>query len=233
LSKSLLLAVVLFLVLVGPSLPAVHPASLAYAKAGAYASYTAEGGFIPFFSGVSGNITYTVKDVFSNGSMALSVFENITAGTDLPPFITTLNITDSAQYPRNFPAVPPSSLATGLISFQNTTATFYTNATISVPAGTFEAMGFEGTNNGTTAHFWFDSSTGLAVEMDSGASALQLDSSNIATPAGPPASASGELAYVLVFVVAFVLGGGSYLWVRHHYGGGTAKGSGKAKAGSR
>lgn len=188
-----------------------------YASVGSYASYTAEGGFIPFFSGVSGNITYTVTNIYGNGSMRLQVFENITAGTDLQPFIVTLNITDSVSHPMNFPAVPPSDLSTGKIFFQNTSASFYQNGTIAVPAGQFKAMEFQGHNVNGTVDFWFDGATGLALEMDAGAQALQLESSNIATPASVPGAVSAEASYLIVFGSAFLIGGGSFLWLRHHY----------------
>lgn len=197
---------------------AAHSATPLYGTPGAYASYTAEGGFIPYFSGVEGNITYTVVSVFQNGSMALHIFENITAGTDLNPFITTLNVTDRLDSPRTFPAVAMSNLSSGHIVFQNVSATFVQNTTASVPAGTFLAMEFGGTGvNGTAVNFWFDRSTGLMVEENEGTSAVELHSSNIATPSSPPAGINGEAAYELVFVLAFVIGGGAFLYLRHHY----------------
>lgn len=203
---------------------AVHPSSAAaagppsYAVSGAFASYTAEGGFIPFFSGVEGNITYTVTSVYGNGSMALRIFENITAGTDLNPFITTLNVTDSVGSPATFPAVPISTLSSGHIEYQNVSADFAQNNTASVPAGTFLTMEFTGTDsNGTPVHFWFDRTTGLMVEENSGTSAVQLESTNIATPSGTSGGLNGEVAYELVFVFAFAVGGGAFLYMRHYY----------------
>lgn len=189
-----------------------------YGVVGSFASYTAEGGFIPYFSGVEGNITYTVAAIFGNGSMGLRIFENITAGTDLNPFVVTLNVTDSLANPRTFPAVPLSNLTSGHIRFQNVSAAFAQNNTASVPAGTFLTMEFNGVDaNGTAIHFWFDRATGLMVEENAGTSVVELDSSNIATPTGPPGGFNGELAYELVFVIAFGLGGSAFLYMRYHY----------------
>jgi hypothetical protein len=202
------------------ALQAALPAFAAppYAVEGAFASYTAEGGFIPYFSGVEGNITYTVKSIFSNGSMALSIFENITAGTDLNPFITILNVTDTIQSPRNFPAVPVDNLSSLRVAFQNVSATFDQNSTTSVPAGEFDTMQFSGKGaNGTAVTFWFDRATGLMIEESSGTSVMELDSSNIATPVGPPSIYNTEVPFELVFVAAFVIGGGAFLYMRHHY----------------
>ena len=193
-------------------------ASPSYGVPGAFASYTAQGGFIPYFSGVEGNITYTVASVFQNGSMALHIFENITAGTDLNPFIINLNVTDKIDNPKTFPAVSMSNLTSHRIEFQNVSATFIQNATTSVPAGTFLTMEFGGTgSNGTAVNFWFDRGTGLMVEENEGTSAVELDSSNIATPSAPPEGINGEVAYELVFVFAFAIGGGAFLYLRHHY----------------
>jgi hypothetical protein len=211
------LCAVLLLILAQSALAAAPPAP-PYAVTGAFASYTAEGGFIPYFSGVEGNITYTVAAVFGNGTMGLRVFENITAGTDLNPFIVTRNLTDSVDAPRTFPAVPLSNLSSGRIRFQDVSASFLQNNTVSVPAGTFLTMEFTGVDaNGTAVRFWFDGATGLMIEENAGTSVVELDSSNIATPTGPPAGFNGELAYELVFVVAFAAGGGAFLYMRHHY----------------
>ena len=211
-------AVVALLILTVQSSAAAASAPPPYAVGGAFASYTAEGGFIPFFSGVEGNITYTVLSVLGNGSMALRIFENITAGTDLNPYVTTINVTDSVGDPSTFPAVPVSTLATGHIDYQNVSASFAQNDTSSVPAGTFSTFEFTGRDsNGTSVHFWFDRSTGLMVEENSGTSAVQLESTNIATPVGQAGGFNGEAAYELVFVLAFVVGGGGFLYMRRHY----------------
>lgn len=206
--------VLLASVLALPALASPPP----YATEGAFASYTAEGGFIPYFSGVEGNITYTVAHVFPNNSMSLRIFENITAGTDLNPFITLLNVTDSVSHPKIFPAVPVANLTTMHIEFQNVSATFLGNSTASVPAGSFRAMEFQGRGaNDTTVSFWFDGATGLMVEENSGTSAVELESSNIATPSGPAGFLDSVLPYELVFVAAFVIGGSVFLYMRHHY----------------
>ncbi|MDE1857917.1 MAG: hypothetical protein KGI26_02455 [Thaumarchaeota archaeon] len=208
-------AVALLLVLQATSAAAVSPP---YASAGAFASYTAQGGFIAYFSGVVGNITYSVAEVFGNGSMALHIFENITAGTDLNPFITTINVTDSVSNPAVFPAVPLSNLSTGHIRFQNVTASFLKNGTASVPAGTFQTIEFTGNGTGgDSVHIWFDRNTGLMVEENSGTSAVELESTNVAIAYGPPGGFNGELAYELVFVFAFVIGGGLFLYMRYYY----------------
>lgn len=208
-------AVALLLVIQSASAAAASPP---YASGGAFASYTAQGGFIPYFSGVVGNITYSVAGVFGNGSMTLHIFENITAGTDLNPFITTINVTDSISNPSIFPAVPLSNLSTGHIRFQNVTASFLKNGTASVPAGTFQTMEFTGNGTGgNSVHIWFDRNTGLMVEENSGTSAVELDSTNVAIPYGPPGGFSGEVAYELVFVFAFAIGGGLFLYVRYYY----------------
>jgi hypothetical protein len=212
-------AALLFAVFVGSLAATAASASFpAYASEGAQATYTAEGGFIPFFSGVSGNITYSVAKIYSNGSMLLHVYENITAGTDLPPFITVLNITDSVQNPRTFPAVPLSNLSSSHITFQNTSANFVQNTTTTVPAGRFDTFEFAGTSvNGTAVQFWFDRSTGLVVEMSSGTSVMELDSSNFAPPSSPLTVFDTVVPFLLIFVLAWVVGGGSFLWLRHHY----------------
>lgn len=219
--------VAIFFVLFLAAAPLVGVASSQgppYARVGAAASYTAEGGFIAYFSGVLGNITYTVTSLFPNGTMLLHVYENITAGQDLPPFITTFNKTDSVSNPHVFPVVPLSNLSSGRIFFQNVSSSFLVNNTASVPAGVFNTMEFQGKGpNGTTYSFWFDRTTGLVVEENGGASVVELESTNVATPIGPPSGLNGEIPYELVFVIAFAVGGSLFLWIRHHYGRSAAK----------
>jgi hypothetical protein len=198
-----------------------------FAQVGTFATYTAEGGFIAYFSGVSGNITYSVANVYDNGTMLLRIFENITAGTDLPPFITTLNITDSTQNPTTFPAVSTSNLSSLQVFFQNVSASFVGNETVSVPAGQFHTMEFTGQTNETTANFWFEGTTGLLIEENAGTSAIQLESSNLVTPFAPPDLVSTEVPYELVFVLAFAIGGAAFFYLRHHY----TKAASKAAAG--
>ena len=220
---------VVLLLLFVPLSAAAMGQSPPYAHQGAFAAYTAEGGFIPYFSGVIGNITYTVNGVYPNGSMLLHVFENITAGQDLPQTINTFNRTDRVSDPILFPAVLLSNLSTGRIFFQNVSSTFLANNTASVPAGLFNTMEFSGKGpNDTTYNFWFDRSTGLVVEESAGASAVELDSSNIAVPIGPPSGLNGEIPYEFVFVFAFAIGGGLYFWIRHHYGSAANKKRGAA-----
>jgi hypothetical protein len=211
---ALVLAVVLAWSLAAGPTSASAPA---FSQVGKFATYTAEGGFIAYFSGVSGNITYTVARVNDNGSMLLHIFENITAGTDLPPFIQNFNVTDSIGNPRTFPAVSPSNLSSLHVFFQNVSATFAGNATVSVPAGQFHTMQFTGKVNDTTANFWFEATTGLLIEENAGTSAVQLDSSNIVAAFAPPDLASTEIPYELVFVLAFAIGGAAFFYLRHHY----------------
>lgn len=195
-----------------------------YAVTGAFASYTAEGGFIPYFAGVEGNITYTVTSIFENGSMGVHVFVNITAGSELNPFVTTYNVTDITSAPVTFPAVPLAGLASGHVEFENVSASFLKNDTIFVPAGTFTTMEFQGVGaNNTSTKLWFDPLTGLMIEGSSGTSAMQLDSSNIAVPTAPPSGLSGEIPYELTFVLAFTIGGVLFWYIRHHYTSAAAK----------
>lgn len=229
LRQLLLAAALCTLVAVALAAPLTEAASPPFAREGAFASYTTEGGFIPYFSGVSGNITYTVVGVYPNGSMLLRIFENITAGTDLPPILTTLNATDRIQNPRVFPSVPLANLTSGRVFFQNVSASYLQNATVSVPAGQFNTMEFTGQGaNDTTTHFWFEAATGLVVEENAGTSAVELDSSNIATPIAPSDLYATEVPYLLVFVSAFAIGGGSFLWLRHHYTKSAAKDRGQS-----
>jgi hypothetical protein len=190
-----------------------------YASQGAFAAYTGEGGFVAFNSGAVENITYTVTDVYSNGSMLLHVYQNITAGVDLPQTIQNYSRLVQVANPTPLPVVPIANLSTGHIFFQNISSSFIANNTASVPAGIFNTMEFSGKDqNNTVYNFWFDRNTGLLVEEYEGVNALELYSSNIATPVGPPSGLNGEVPYELVFVAAFAIGGGMFIWIRHHYG---------------
>lgn len=210
--------------------PLQAAASSPFAVVGAYASYTGEGGFIPYFSGVEGNITYSVSSVFDNGSMAVHVFVNITAGTDLNPFINETTVIDSVQAPKVFPAVSPAVLSTLHVTFQNVSASFSKNSTVSVPAGLFDTSKFVGKDaNGTSVSFWFDRTTGLMIEESSGTSAVELKSSNIATPVGTPSFFNSEAPFELVFVVAFAVGGVLFLYLRHHYTSAASREAAKRK----
>lgn len=189
-----------------------------YAVAGAFASYTAQGGFIAYFSGVEGNLTYTITSVFGNGSMKVELFENITAGSDLNPQVNTSTLIDSVQNPKSFPAVPLANMSTLHLVFQSVRADFVQNSTVSVPAGVFDTAKFTGKDsNGTAYTFWFDRATGLMIEESAGTSVMELDSSNIAVPIGTAGFYSSEVPYEMVFVAAFVIGGGLFLYMRHHY----------------
>ena len=192
----------------------------AFATVGAFANYTGSGGFIAFLSGVSGNITYLVNSVFSNGTMGVSVKGNLSLGTEagIPTSRVSQNLTDSVFDPRIFPAVPPQNLTARQIVFQNITCSFEKNSQLSVPAGTFNATEFQGTGaNGSVLDFWFDRSSGLAIQMSGSAAEIQLLNSNIASPIGFQSPSSVETQIIVVFVVGWAGAGLLFYSVRRHY----------------
>src|SRR5579872_3977691 len=171
LATSLITLVIFASVLV---IGSTHPTSFAvltlppYAIPGAYANYTGDGGFIAFMSGVSGNISYFVSAVLPNGSMDLVVTGNLSLGTELgiPTSNVSLNLVDTANSPKYFPAIPPAALLSHQIDFQNITCIFVKSSEITIPAGTFQTDEFQGTGvNGSVLNFWFDNTTGLALQM--------------------------------------------------------------------
>lgn len=192
-----------------------------YATVGAQAFYSGNGGFIPFLSGVSGNISYYVSDVYSsNNSMRIFVNENISLGTEAGVNTSTIstNLTDSIFAPRTFPAVPPANLTSGELTFENTLCKFVGNAFHTVPAGTFNASEFQGeSSNGTVLEFWFDRNSGLAIEMVQAGSYIQLVDSNVAVPVQSQTQLSAELPFILVFVVSWAGAGALFYWIRRHY----------------
>lgn len=191
-----------------------------YAKVGAYALYSGDGGFAAFMSGVSANISYFVSNVYPNNTMRVYVNASLTLGTEVPngSTIVTKNVTDSVYSPTLFPAVPPENLTSGQMTFENVTCSFVKNAMHTVPAGTFNATEYQGKDsNGTIVYFWFDRSTGLSLEMDQSSSYFQLIVSNIAAPLGIQTPFQSELPFIVIFVAGWA-GAGLlfYLLIRHY-----------------
>jgi hypothetical protein len=192
----------------------------AYARIGASAFYSGNGGFIPFLSGVSGNISYFVTNVYSNGSMVIFLNGNLSLGSEVTVNVSSvsLNLTDSVFSPRVLPAISPSELGSTTILFENITCSFVTNADHAVPAGTFNATEYRGRNsNGTVLDFWFDRGSGLAIEMVEPSSYFQLINSNIAIPLSTETPLAAELPFILVFVLGWAGAGLLFYWVRRYY----------------
>jgi hypothetical protein len=191
-----------------------------YAKVGAYAFYAGDGGFIAFLSGVSGNISYTITDVYPNGTMNLLVNANLSLGTEVTNNVSTVveNLTDYVFAPRILPAVPPQDLNGSEINFQNVSFTFVANnGQYTVAAGTFNATEYQASANGTTLTFWFDRPSGLAIEMLESGSYFQLVTSNIAVPLAVQSSFQSYLPYILVFVTGWTAAGLLFYGVRRYY----------------
>jgi hypothetical protein len=191
-----------------------------YASVGAYANYTGAGGNIAFLSGVSGNISYYVSRILSNGSMDLTVLGNLSLGTELgiPTTNVSLSLTDQIYSPKYFPAIPPEDLVSRQIDFQNISCSYKTGGRISVPAGTFNGVEYQGIGaNGSVLDFWFDNATGLALQMSGSAAELQLATSNIAQPLVVQSPSNVELPIIAVFLVGWALAGLLFYVVRRHY----------------
>ena len=204
-----------------PLASATSPAPFpAYASVGAFANYTGSGGFIAFLSGVSGNLTYYVNSVYSNGTMLVNIKGNLSLGTEvgIPTSQVSENLTDSVFNPRILPAIPPQNLTAEKIIFQNITCSFEKNSAISVPAGTFNATEFQGTGaNGSVLDFWFDRSSGLAVQMAGSGAEFQLLNSNIAVPIGFESNNSIGTQIIVVFIGGWVGAGLLFYSVRRYY----------------
>jgi hypothetical protein len=154
-----------------------------YARTGAVATYSAFGGFVAFFGGVYGNVSFTVLHVYQNRSMGIRVLANLSQSGEAPPQTFDMNYTDNVESPRQFPAVPPANLTRPQFVFEDTPLTFKANQSVSIPAGTFETVEFVGKSpDGNISYFWFDRASGLAVQVERGGGVLQLLSSNIAVP---------------------------------------------------
>jgi hypothetical protein len=189
-----------------------------YAKSGAYAFYDVQGGAVAFFNGVQGNISYTVTDVFTNGSMSVRMGVNISEGDQVAPSAQIFNYTDSIGNPKFFPVVPLGELGSTTITFENTTMSYVKNTRQTVGAGTFETLEYQGTSNGTTVSFYFDNNTGLAIiELSGDGSVISLESTNVATPISVPDPTTTDLPYILIFVIIFALAGVSYFEISRYY----------------
>jgi hypothetical protein len=191
-----------------------------YARVGAYALYSGDGGFVAFLSGASANISYYVYDVYSNGTMNVFVNASLSLGTEVTNGSTSVakNVTDSISSPSIMPAISPEYLTGGTIVFENITCTFVENSMLTVPAGNFNATEYQGKDeNGTTIQFWFDRSTGLSLEMVQPASYFQLIQSNIAIPLSTQTAIQSELPFIAIFVVGWAGAGALFYAVIRHY----------------
>ena len=191
-----------------------------FAKAGAYALYSGNGGFEAFLGGASANISYYVYNVYPNDTMNVFVNASLSLGSEVTNGSTIVaeNVTDSVYYPRIMPAISPANITGAPIVFQNITCTFLQNARLTVPAGNFNATEYQGKDvNGTTIHYWFDRATGLSLEMVQPASYFQLVQTNIATPLSTPTALQSELPFLAVFFVGWA-GAGLFFYalVRHY-----------------
>lgn len=189
-----------------------------YASEGSYATYGALGGFIPFFDGVNGTVSYLVTNLFPNQTMGITLSANISQGNELPVSYVTYNFTDSIGSPKIFPAVPTSDFALPSFAFQNSTCTFVKNGTTTVPAGTFNTLEFSSVNaTGLKSYYWFDRNSGLVVQMAGNGAVFELLSSNIALPVSIPSGLSESLPYLAVFVAGWIFAAVVFLAVRRYY----------------
>ena len=189
-----------------------------YASKGSYATYDALGGFIPFFDGVNGTVSYLVTAAFPNQTMAIMLSANISQGSEVPTSYVTYNFTDNIESPKIFPAVPPSYFSEKSFTFENSTCTFAKNSTATVPAGTFDTFEYQGVNaTGAKSYFWFDRNTGLVIQMAGNGGVFELLDSNVAIPTSQPTSLSESLPYILVFVVGWIFAAAVFLGLRRYY----------------
>jgi hypothetical protein len=189
----------------------------AYAVQGAYVYYNVQGGSIAFMSGVNGSLIYKVTGVFPNNTMSVQVLANMTEGNEVPISYQVLNYTDNIFEPTTFPAVPLANLtANSMLVFENVKCSFVKYQSIPLTPGQFNTSEYQGVDkNGTTYTFFFDRTTGVAVQMYTNQGvAIQLESSNIVTPDGPANSVSQVLPYYEDFAAALAFGvlvfGGAY-----------------------
>jgi hypothetical protein len=192
--------------------------SPSYAKPGAYALYDVVGGSVAFFTGVQGNISYTVKNVFSNGSMLVRLSLNVTEGDEIAPTYNTYNYTDSILRPKIFPVVPLANLSSHDVTFQNVSCTYVTSQQITVNNLVFQTFEYQGVSNQSTVSFWFDNATGLAIEEASSAgSQISLVSTNVATPIRTVDPINASLPIYIVFVAIFAGTGLGYYEINRYY----------------
>jgi len=207
-------------ILLNPSSVEAESTLPPYAQAGAFVSYTAIGGFIPFFGGVSGQATYTVTQVFINGSMLVMLNETISQGEvgSQSNVTSSKYFMDNAYSPSVFPALPASLLGQYQVRVQGIVCNLSGLVSITVPAGKFLTYEYIGRDsNGKIQYYWFDSTSGIIVEMSSGVSAMQMTNSNVAFPSSQPKSSSSELPYVVIVLLAWAFMGSLFLWIRRHY----------------
>lgn len=210
---------ILLVVTLSAAKPTSYGASLTpYASQGAYATYDALGGFIPFFDGVNGTVAYRVTNVFPNQTMGVMLLANISQGNEVPTSYVSYNFTDNVVSPKIFPAVPLSDFSGKTFAFQNSTCTFDKNSTTTVPAGTFNTYEYTGVNStGSKSYYWFDRSSGLIVQMAGNGAVFELLDSNVAIPSGQPNGLSVSLPYILVFVIGWIFAAAMFLGLRRYY----------------
>lgn len=192
------------------------PTSPPYARAGAFATYSTYGGFVAYFGGVYGNVTYSVTKVYGNGSMGIRVQAMVSQSGEAAPQSLDLNYTDSVDSPRQFPAIPPANLSKLQFEYQGTLAKYSWKGVIEVPGGRFNTTEYIGTApSGNLTFFWFDRSTGLAIQVSKGGSAMQLAASNVATPEAGQSFLGTYAGAIGLIAVLWVVGGAFfYLLIR-------------------
>ena len=213
-----LLAILLSVALTNAQPVASMASQTPYASQGSYATYDALGGFIPFFDGVNGTVSYMVTSVFPNLTMGVMLSANISQGNEVPTSDVTYNFTDNVGAPKIFPAVPLSDFSQKTFTFQNATCTFDKNSTTTVPAGTFDTFEYTGVNaTGSKSYYWFDRNSGLIVQMAGNGAVFELLNSNVAIPTDQPNGLSVSLPYVLVFVLGWIFAAAMFLGLRRYY----------------
>jgi len=186
----------------------------AYAQVGASATYSEFGGFVAFFGGVYGNVSFTVTSVFPNGTMGVRVQANVSQSGEAPPETLDRNFTDSVESPSQFPAVPPENLTRPSFTFEDTALTYVSDQVISVPGGSFKTTSFSGrSSDGNFSYFWFDRGTGLVVQVEKGGAVLQLQSSNIAAPVPAQPNEWSLLSLILPVAALWAAAGAFFFFV--------------------
>ena len=212
------LALVLLLAVASLTPTAFGVTQTPYASPGSFATYDALGGFIPFFDGVNGTVSYLVTAVFPNQTMGITLSANISQGNEVPTSYVTYNFTDSATAPKIFPAVPLTYFSQNGFTFQNATCSFTKNTTTTVPAGTFDTLEYTGVNaSGYKSYYWFDRNSGLVIQMAGNGAVFELLDSNVAIPTGQPTGLSVSFPYILVFVVGWIFAAAMFLGLRRYY----------------
>ncbi|MDA4124463.1 MAG: hypothetical protein OK438_03325 [Thaumarchaeota archaeon] len=201
-----------------------------YARAGAVATYSEFGGFVAFFGGVYGNVTFTIVQVYLNGSMGVKIQANISQSGEAPPQTFEMNITDSVESPRQFPAVPPENLTRAQFVFEHTPLTFVANQSVSVPAGTYQTVEFTGrSSDGNVSDFWFERASGLAIQVEKGGAVLQLLSSNIVATTETISPGGSFLSSLEVIIVLWAAAALFFLFVIRKARGSPSQSGGPAK----